>query len=472
MGKQFDQTTMYTADEPARQAERRRGFLPSSEEEGERRAQQMTDRQSSRSAFWLYFTGETISSLGSSFTLFALPLLVFRLTGSALNLGLSMAAETLPYLFFGLVIGAWVDRVNRKRLMMVVDLLQALTLASIPVVYALGSLSVWWIYGVGFISATLKIGFEASQFAVIPALASREELVTANGRLQASFSTAQLIGPVLAGALLFVLPLPALLLIDAASFLVSACALLLMRARLIAAPSPQRHSVRHDVAEGLRYVWRHPVLRTISLMTPLMNFLTVSTTAQLVLLAGVAYHADNAQIGFLYAAGSLGIVCFSLLAGPLRKRWSFSQVGMCSLLLFGLLLLALGFIPWYWVAVAAWGGSQGAEQLFNLSAMSIRQAIVPDHLLGRVQSVALVLGYSSIPFGALVGGLFLQQVGAAHVAQVYGAIGLLIVLGALGFSFTALGHAEQYLPQASNTQGGQQQSRDAGVEEELVLNRQ
>ncbi|HLV99105.1 MAG TPA: MFS transporter [Ktedonobacterales bacterium] len=430
----------------------------------------MTDRYRVERAFWLFCTGETISSFGSSFTLFALPLLVFRLTGSALNLGLSMAAETLPYLLFGLLIGAWVDRVNRKRLMIVVDLLQALTIASIPAVYALGSLSVWWLYAVGFVSATLKIGFEASQFALMPALVSKEELVTANGRLQASFSTAQLIGPLLAGALLFVLPLPALLLVDAATFLVSASALVLMRVQMLAAGAPVPHSVRQDVGEGLRYVWRHPVLRTISLMTPLMNFLTVSTTAQLVLLATVAYHAQNAQIGFLYAAGSLGIVCFSLLAGPLRKRWSFSQVGMVALLLFGLLLLVLGFIPWYWGAVAVWGSSQGVEQLFNLSAMSIRQAIVPAHLLGRAQSVALVLGYSSIPLGALVGGFVLQQVGVSHVALVYGAIGVLIVLGALLFSCTALGHAERYLPQAGNPQ--EVKARQAAQEDEaLVLSR-
>lgn len=431
----------------------------------------MTDRQSVRSDFQLYWAGETVSNLGSSFTLFAAPLLVFRLTGSALSLGLSTAAETLPYLLFGLLIGAWVDRVNRKHLMLVIDLLQALTIASLPVVSLVGDLNVWWLYGIGFVSATLKIGFESSQFTVVPALVSKEDLVTANGRLQASFSAAQLLGPVLAGAMLFVMPLPALLFLDAASFLVSAGALLLMRARLSATASPKRHSVRRDVVEGLRYVWRYPVLPAISLMPPLMNFLTVSTTAQLVLLAGVAYHAGNTEIGFLYASGSLGIVCCSLLAGLLRKRWSFSQVALGALLLFGLLLLALGYIPWYWVAVAVWGGSQGAEQLFNLSAMSLRQAIVPDHLLGRVQSVALVLGYSSIPLGALAGGLVLQHVGVSSVAQVYEAIGVLIVVGAVGFSFTALGHAERYLPQVGNLQEGDPQRSAAQEDEALVLSR-
>src|SRR5215472_11762223 len=122
--------------------------------------------------FWKYWAGETISNLGSSFTQFALPLLVFKLTGSALNLGITTAAAFLPYLLFGLVIGAWVDRLDRKRLMLLVDLAQALVLASIPVLSLLGALSIWWLYGTSFVSATLKICFECGQFAAIPSLVS------------------------------------------------------------------------------------------------------------------------------------------------------------------------------------------------------------------------------------------------------------------------------------------------------------
>ena len=146
-------------------------------------------RQTSRD-FWLFWTGESISNLGSSFTTYALPLLVFKLTGSALNLGLTTAATFLPYLLFGLVIGAWVDRLDRKRLMLLVDLGQTLVIGSIPVLYLLGALSIWWVYGVAFVSASLKIAFECGQFAAIPSLVGQTELMTANGRMQASFSGA------------------------------------------------------------------------------------------------------------------------------------------------------------------------------------------------------------------------------------------------------------------------------------------
>src|SRR5215213_2832912 len=123
--------------------------------------------------FWKFWVGQTISNLGSSFTDFALPLLIFKLTGSALNLAISSATTFLPYLLFGLVIGAWVDRVDRKRLMIVTDLLRALLLASIPLLAALDMLSVWWIYIAGFLISTLTIGFNSAEFAAIPSLVAR-----------------------------------------------------------------------------------------------------------------------------------------------------------------------------------------------------------------------------------------------------------------------------------------------------------
>jgi MFS family permease len=173
--------------------------------------------------FWL---GQTISNLGSSFTMFALPLLVFNLTGSPINLGITTAAEFVPYLLFGLVIGAWVDRVDRRRLMIATDLARAAVIATIPLLDAFDALTVGWIYAVAFASATLTIAFDAAEFAAIPSLVpSSDDLVAANGRVHASYSAAQVAGPLLAGLLITVAPVQQVLWVDAASFLVSAGAL-------------------------------------------------------------------------------------------------------------------------------------------------------------------------------------------------------------------------------------------------------
>ena len=161
-----------------------------------------------RGDFSKFWAGQTVSNLGSSITLFALPLLVYELTGSAINLALTTAAQFIPHLAFGLFIGAWVDRLDRKKLMIVVDLLRAVVISTIPLLAAFDALSVWWIYGTGFVMSTLTIFFDSSQFAAIPSLVRKRELVNANGQIQASYSAAQVAGPLLAGVLVSVLPLP------------------------------------------------------------------------------------------------------------------------------------------------------------------------------------------------------------------------------------------------------------------------
>jgi MFS family permease len=396
------------------------------------------------SDFWKYWTGQTISNLGSSVTLFALPLLVYKLTGSAINLGITAAAEFLPYLLFGLILGAWTDRVDRKRMMIGADVARALIIASIPLQAALGPLSVWWIYAVGFIHSTLRICFDAGQFAAIPSLVKSDDLVTANGRIQASYSAADVLGPLMAGLLVTLLPIASLLLIDAFSFLVSAFSLVLIRVSFNVSEKKVSTSLVRDVIEGLRYVLGHPVLRNISAMMALVNFVSTTAGTQIVLFAKQQFHAADAQVSLFYSAGSLGIVVLSLAAGQLRKRWSFSTVALGALMVEGLLTVVLSLTPWYWVALPLWALMSGFGILFNINTSSLRQAIVPNHMLGRVISIASVLAWSAIPLGSLAGGFAIEQ--TKNVALVYGVIGVLSFLIPLAFSFTALGHAERYLP--------------------------
>ncbi|HYT36392.1 MAG TPA: MFS transporter, partial [Ktedonobacteraceae bacterium] len=280
------------------------------------------------SDFWKYWTGQTISNLGSSITLFALPLLVYKLSGSALDLGIASAATFLPYLLFGLILGAWTDRVDRKRMMIGTDIGRALIVVSIPLLFALGLLTVWWIYIVAFIHATLTICFEAGEFAAIPSLVNQDDLVTANGRIQASYSGASIIGPLLAGVLVTLVPLSALLLFDALSFLASSFSLALISISFNKGEKRAPTSIRSDVAEGLRYVFSNPVLRNISIMMALVNFVGSTAYAQLIFFAKVRLQATDFQASLLYSAGSLGVVLLALAAGPLRKHWSFSTVAL------------------------------------------------------------------------------------------------------------------------------------------------
>jgi MFS family permease len=393
--------------------------------------------------FWLFFTGETISNLGGSFTQFALPLLVFKLTGSALNLGLATAATYLPYLLFSLVIGAWMDRLNRKRVMILVDIGQALMLASIPVLFISDSLYVWWLYGVAFIGTTLKIIFDSGQFAAIPSLVDRADLIKTNRRIQASYSAATILGPLLASAFLWVMPLPLLLFLDAGSYLVSAASLSLISVGFNDAPSHETRSLARDIKDGLRFVFHHPVLRNISLMLALVNALSINESAQLPLFVVRHLHASYAQYSWFNAVGAACGVVVLLVAGRF-PRWAVSRVILITMLMSGVLTVVFAFTPNLWFALPVWAGIEGSVYLCIVYIGSVRQMIVPNHLLGRVLSIAFVLGASGIPLGTLLGGFVTNATG--NVQMVYAVVGVLVSLIVLAFTLTALGHAESYLP--------------------------
>jgi MFS family permease len=373
-----------------------------------------------------------------------MPLIVFKLTGSAIALGAALAVYTAPQLLFGLAIGAWTDRTNRKRLMIAVDVLSAVTIASIPLAAIAGVLSLWWIYAVTFVSSTLSIFFAAAEFGAIPSLVSSGELVTANGRIQASYAAASVLGPLVAGAALAFVPVTMVLYVDAASFVVSALALSLIRRPFNAPITRRTTSIRQDVVEGLRYVLSHPVLRNISLMMAMINMVGATVFAELVLFAKEALRAEDSEVGLLFAAGGAGVVALSLAAGPLRKRWSFGNVALGALMLSGVLTVALAYTTSLWLALVFWAAISGLGILFNINTGSLRQAIVPNHMLGRVISIAMVLAWSANPIGALAGGFLIERTG--DVRLIYAAIGAIVFVIAFVFRVASpLGRAEKYL---------------------------
>jgi MFS family permease len=365
------------------------------------------------------------------------------------------AATFLPFLLFGLPLGAWMDRVDRKRAMIRLDLVNAAVIMSIPLVAQFGDLNVWLIYAVTFIQSTIFIAFSAGEFAAVPSLVATDDLVTANGRIQASFSAAQVAGPLLAGASLSFLPLAWVMAFDAGSFAISALSLSLIRRSFnVAAEVREPTSILHDVREGLRYVLSHPILRNISAMMALINFVGAVTYAELVLFATDRLGASRFQIGLLFAAGSAGVVVTGLLAGRLRKRFSFTALAMTSLMLMGACTFVFAGMRSYWAALPLWAAASGLGILFNINTGSLRQAIVPNHLLSRVMSIASVLAWSAIPAGALLGGWVVSATG--NVAGVYGAVGVLTIgIAAFFRFFTALGDAQRYVDQRKEEEEAQ-----------------
>ena len=399
--------------------------------------------------FWIFWTGQTISQIGSALTSTALPLLVFKLSGSALDLGLASAATWVPYPLFGLFIGAWVDRVNRRGLMIGLDIARAAVLAVLPALALFGHLPIWWIYLVTFINSTLTVGFTSATNAAIPSLVAQNDLLKANGRIQASAPFATIVGPLLAGVLLTSTSLQVVLWVDAATFIVSAISLALIRTSFNAAPGqarPERRSLRKDIVEGLRYVLAQPVIRTMAIFSLLANLAVAVFYPQIVFFAKEVFVASDAQVSQFFTAAGIGAVIFMLSAGFLRKRLSYGVILLGSILLSGVSVLVMIAARLYWVDLVCFGVMFGLVGLYDVAFNSILQAIAPNQLLGRVLTFTSVVAIFSVPLSTIVGGLVIDQV--KNVVLVFGVLGAFLVLLALVFVRSPLTRVEGYLPPA------------------------
>lgn len=403
--------------------------------------------------FWLYFTGQGLSSLGSAFTTVAVPLLVYRLTGSATELGVTTAVTYLPWMLFGLLGGAVLDRVDRKRIMVLADLVRATTICVIPVLATFGQLRVSWIYTVVFVQGCMQVLFGSGRYTAVAALVPKERLVRANALVNGSYSGTTVVGSALAGLLFAVAPIADALYVDGFSFLISAVSLLLVRTSFNKEPpdglragslTESVHSLVRDIKDGLAYVRRHRVLRNLSLQLMAVNLFGSAATAELVLFATQRLGADNSQVGYLSATSGLGVVALSFVVGPLNRRLSLSTIIVLALVLYGAGTAGLGLLQNYSVALAVNAVIGGATVLYNVSSSALRQRIVPDEFMGRVWSIALTGAWCAIPIGSIGAGLIIT---AAHdVRTVYVIVGIAIVLIALAFSRSLTATSEEIHP--------------------------
>ncbi len=381
--------------------------------------------------FGRFWVGQTVSALGSSFTLFALPLLVFKLTGSPMSLAATLAAGFLPYPLLGLAIGAWSDRLDRRRLMIGADIGRALVVATIPVLSLSGHLSVWFVYPLAFAQTALAIAFDAGQSAAVQRLVAREQLVLANGRLQAASSAVQLLGPPLAGAVMLLLPLESVLIGDSLSFIVSAFSLGLIRTRFgdrkrgrDARPAENR--LRAEIAEGLRFVLSVPVIRNISLMLAAATFFYAAAASELVFFAKERLGAGDSQIGLIFGAGSLGGLIMALAAPALSRRLGFAARTFGAAATKGVLLVCLAAVSQFWLGTAVWLLVLGSATLFGISSETIRQTLVPNELLGRVRSITSVISWSLMPLGAILGGVLVELSGSPSLLFACAGLGIAV----------------------------------------------
>ena len=401
--------------------------------------------------FRLFFGGQFVSNVGNAITDFALPLLVYQLTGSELGLGLAFAIRMVPYLLFGLAIGAWVDRLDRKRLMVASDLLNAALLLPIPILALAGALPVELIFVFLFLSSALNIVYDTGQFAAVYSLVNEDELAKANGRTRASYQASSVIGAPIVGLLLWLgVRLEVVLVIDTLTFVVSAISLLAV-GRSFNPPAGDEptpvSTILSDIREGLRFVTGNPLMRATLTMSALINLTTTVVPATIIAFGTENLRASQAQLGILTAVGAGCAILLALSAAPLRERLPFNVVTLGAVLVSGILVVALALTSNLWVAMPLWGLALGFTILFNVCLTTLWQQITPPRMMGRVMATAQVLSWSIIPVGALGGSLIADQTGRLDLVYLGSGIAM-VVIGAVFFSATALRHPTRYAQEA------------------------
>ncbi|WP_374225245.1 MFS transporter [Micromonospora sp. C95] len=381
--------------------------------------------------FWRLWSASAVSNLADGIVKIALPLVAVGYTRSPVLVAGVATAFSLPWLLFALPAGALADRLDRRRVMLAANTLRAALIGGLALAAAFDSGSIWLLYLVALGLGMAETLYDTSAQSILPQVVTRDQLPRANGRLAAvELAANQFVGPPLAGFLIaagvaLALAGPAVL------WAVAVAALLLVAGRFrIERGEPT--TMRADIAEGLRFLWRHRLLRTLATMVGTSNFITSGIFAVLVLYAvgpDSAVGLTEPGYGILLTSVAAGIVLGSVATARIEQRLGRSRTLALSVLAMAAVVgvPALSTNPFVIGAVFFVGGILLAT--WNVITISLRQRITPDRLLGRVNSGYRMLAWGSMPAGALVGGLLAEVFGLRAVFAIMGVLTLTLLLG-------------------------------------------
>jgi MFS family permease len=370
-----------------------------------------TDRKSlwRHRDFMLLWSGQTISETGSAITEVALPLVAVLVLGAgAFETGLLKAASGMAFVLIALPAGAIVDGLRKRKLMLGCDLARAAVLMAIPFAAWTGHLEMWHLYVVAAAAGVLTVFFDIAYQSYLAVLLDPLQRVDGNGKLGSTQYLAYVGGTGLGGGLAGLVGATRTVAIDAVSFLVSAVTLVLMRDKEPAPkPRPQGRRLRAEIAEGLGFVLREPLLRRIVCCTATSNLGISMAGAINVLFLLQVLQVPTGFVGLLLASGTVGGVLGGLVAGRLAARFGSARVIWVSFVGFGWtgLLVPLAEPGWRLLLFAiGWSVFSAAAVVYNSGQMAYRQAVCPPDLLGRMNASIRWIVWGIGPLGALLGG--------------------------------------------------------------------
>jgi MFS family permease len=378
------------------------------------------------------WTASTISNLGDRIAIVALPLLAVSLTRNPVLVSLLGVVQYLPWLLFSLISGALVDRLDRRVLMWRTDVFRAVVISAVGLLVAVDWMNLPVLFTAAFLLGTAETLFDNASQAILPSLVDRGDLAKANGRLQgAEVVTNQFVGPPL-GGLLFAAAAATPFLLDGASFLAAAVLVALIPGSFrperaaVASDTPVVRQVRDDIAEGLRWLWRHRVLRTLAMVLGGANLFWWAGESVMVLFAQDVLGLDEAGYGVLLTSFAAGSVAASVTAERLIAWLGSGTALIASLVAMGVSSLIAGLLSSPWLVGVMFVGMGFSTVVWNIITVSLRQSLIPDEILGRVNSAYRFVGWGVIPLGALLGGV-LADVFGLRAPFVVGGAGMIVL---------------------------------------------
>lgn len=381
------------------------------------------------------WAGQTISQLGTGITGQALQFVaVLVLSASPAQMGVLAALGALPFLFFGLLAGVWVDRIRRRPLLIVADLSRSLLLATIPAAALLGRLALPQVYAVTFLVGALTVLFDVAYVAYVPSLVQRHQILDANSKLGVSSSLAEIVGPALAGLLVQVVNAPLTLLLDALSYLASALALWRIEGVEPVPPRAEmKPGLRREAREGLSAIVKSPTLTALAGSQGQLSFFGGFFGALYGLWVLTGLGLSPAVLGLLVGAGGIGALAGAFVTTPLTQRLGFGRTTIVALGLTGVLSVLTplaGGPKWVAIGMLLVGQIAGdmARAVFSINQITLLQASTPTHLLGRVNASTAVVVAAMGTAGLLIGGLLGESLGMRTT----------LLLGAAGMTLACL----------------------------------
>lgn len=364
--------------------------------------------------FVAFLGGSLVSRIGDALYTFALPWIAYELTHSSLVLGTLYATEIVPVLLLGAFAGVYVDRLNRRQLLLGADLLRAMLVALIPLLSLVGLLQLWELYALAFSLALLSLASDVSTTAVLPALAQSEN-TRANAAYQFIMQAAEFAGPAVAGLAIAALGGVHTLWLDALSFGGTFLAIWRVPNFPGQITSSRSRQVFSDLREGWHWLRKEPVIKMLSLQAMLGNLGLGMVGAVLLYYLRAKLGLPAQLAGLEYALVGVGGLLGSLLIVPLtrllRRGMLYPMLLSCGLL--GRASMVV--LPWWWIPGVSLGLVAACDTAWIILSTSVRQERIPAHLMGRVLSFSRLLSTAAMPVGAVIGGLLAQSYDARLV---------------------------------------------------------